>query len=233
VRLYTNTSWHILRSKIPERALYYVQSPGFDIIPATLDEKLVLLMQYLRSQRCLLILDNAETILHSEQVGQWRSGYEAYGQFLRTLGETPHQSCCLLTSREKPREIALMEGEQSVVRSLLLGGLTPDDGRAIFRQKGAFTGSQAQCQTLINHYGGNPLALKLVACATQDLFNGSVAEVLTYLEQGVFVFEDISDLLDHQFNRLSVEEQKILYWFAIHRELMAIAEIRQNVIGAA
>ncbi|MBD2067800.1 pentapeptide repeat-containing protein [Leptolyngbya sp. FACHB-671] len=203
------------------------------IIPATLDEKLSKLMQYLRSQRCLLILDNAETLLHSEQVGQWRFGYEAYGQFLRTLGETPHQSCCLLTSREKPREIALMEGEQSVVRSLLLGGLTPDDGRAIFRQKGTFTGSDAEWQTLINHYGGNPLALKLVAAATQDVFNGSVAEVLTYLEQGVFVFEDIRDLLDCQFNRLSVEEQKILYWFAIHREPVAIAEIRQNVIGSA
>jgi transcriptional regulator with XRE-family HTH domain len=107
------------------------------IVPATLDEKLSKVMQYLRSQRCLLILDNAETILHSEQVGQWQSGYEAYGQFLRTLGETPHQSCCLLTSREKPREIALLEGEQSVVRSLSLSGLTPDDGRAIFRQKGS------------------------------------------------------------------------------------------------
>ena len=203
------------------------------IIPATLDEKLSKLMQYLRSQRCLLILDNTETILHSEHVGQWRASYEAYGQFLRTLGETPHQSCCLLTSREKPREIALMEGEQSVVRSLCLSGLTPDDGRAIFRQKGAFTGSDAEWQTLINHYGGNPLALKLVAAATQDLFNGSIAEVVAYLNQGTFVFGDIRDLLDRQFNRLSVEEQKILYWFAIHRESVAIAEIRQNVIGAA
>lgn len=203
------------------------------IIPTTLDEKLLKVMQCLRSQRCLLILDNAETILHSEQVGQWRSGYEAYGQFLRTLGETPHKSCCLLTSREKPREMVLMEGEQSVVRSLSLSGLTPDEGRAIFRQKGAFTGSDAEWQTLINHYGGNPLALKLVAAATQDLFNGSIAEVVAYLDQGMFVFEDIRNLLDRQFNRLSVEEQKILYWFAIHREPVAIAEIRQNVIGSA
>ncbi|MBD2115124.1 MULTISPECIES: NB-ARC domain-containing protein [Cyanophyceae] len=203
------------------------------VIPTTVDGKLSKVMEYLRSQRCLLILDNAETILHSEQVGQWRPSYEAYGQFLRTLGETSHQSCCLLTSREKPREIALLEGDQSVVRSLSLPGLTPDDGRAIFQQKGAFTGSQTEWQTLVNHYGGNPLALKLVASATQDLFDGSVAEVLTYLEQGVFVFEDIRDLLDRQFNRLSVEEQKILYWFAIHREPVAIAEIRENVIGAA
>lgn len=41
------------------------------IIPASLDGKLSKVMEYLRSQRCLLILDNAETILHSEQVGQW------------------------------------------------------------------------------------------------------------------------------------------------------------------
>lgn len=203
------------------------------IIPAKLDEKLSKLMQYLRVKRCLLILDNAETILHSEQAGQWRSGYEAYGSFLRMLGETPHQSCCLLTSREKPQEIALLEGEQSVVRSLLLRGLTPDDGRAIFRQKGSFTGSETQWQTLINHYCGNPLALKIVAAATQDLFNGSIAEVLAYLAQGTFVFDDIHDLLSRQFNRLSEAEQKILYWFAIHREPVAIAEIRQNVVGAA
>lgn len=98
-------------------------------------------MQYLRSRRCLLILDNAEIILHREQAGQWRSSYEGYGQLLRTIGETPHLSCLLLTSREKPREIALMEGAQGLVRSLPLSGLAPADGRAIFRQKGAFTGS--------------------------------------------------------------------------------------------
>ncbi|MBD2562292.1 MULTISPECIES: hypothetical protein [Nostoc] len=135
-----------------------------------MDEKLILLMQYLRSQRCLLILDNAETILHSKQAGQWRSGYEAYGQWLRMMGETPHQSCCLLTSREKPREIAILEGEWSMVRSLPLSGLTPDDRRAIFRQRGICMGSETEWQNLIHHYGGNPLALKMVAAATQDLF---------------------------------------------------------------
>jgi hypothetical protein len=114
------------------------------VIPTTLDEKFSLLMQYLRSRRCLLILDNVEIILHSEQVGLWRKGYEAYGQILRTIGDTPHKSCLLLTSREKPREMGLMEGEQGVVRSLPLSGLTSDDGRAIFRQKGEFTASEAE-----------------------------------------------------------------------------------------
>lgn len=203
------------------------------IIPSNLDGKLSKLMEYLRSQRCLLILDNAETILQSEQVGQWRSGYENYRQFLRMIGETPHQSCLLLTSREKPREMVLMEGEQSLVKSLLLSGLTLDQGRALFSQKGVFTGSEAQWQTLIAHYSGNPLALKLVASAIQELFNGSIAEVLTYLSQGICVFEDIRDLLNRQFNRLSEAEQKTLFWFAIHREPVTIAQIQENVIGSA
>jgi WD40 repeat protein/transcriptional regulator with XRE-family HTH domain len=203
------------------------------VIPTTLDEKLSKLMQYLRSRRCLLILDNAETILHREQAGQWRSGYDAYGQMLRAIGETSHLSCLLLTSREKPREIALMEGAQSLVRSLPLNGLTPADGRAIFRQKGAFTGSEAEWQTLIHHYGGNPLALKLVAVAIQDLFNGSITEVLTYVSHGIFVFEDIRDLLNRQFDRLSEAEQKTLSWFAIHREPVSVADMRENVVDLA
>ncbi|KYC36723.1 hypothetical protein WA1_44400 [Scytonema hofmannii PCC 7110] len=203
------------------------------IIPTTLDQQISKTIQYLRSRRCLLILDNAETILQREPVGQWISGYEGYGQLLRAIGETSHQSCLLVTSREKPREIALMEGAQTLVRSLTLSGLTPADGRAIFRQKGAFTGSEAEWQTLIHHYGGNPLALKLVAAAIQDLFNGSITEVLPYLSQGLAVFEDIRDLLARQFDRLCEAEQKTLSWFAIHREPVSIADIRENVVDPA
>ncbi|BAY49429.1 pentapeptide repeat protein [Scytonema sp. HK-05] len=203
------------------------------IIPTTLAQQISKLMQYLRSRRCLLLLDNAETILQREAVGQWLSGYEGYGQLLRTIGDTSHQSCLLLTSREKPREIALMEGAQVLVRSLTLSGLTPDDGRAIFRQKGAFTGSQAEWETLIHHYGGNPLALKLVAAAIEDLFNGSITEVLPYLSQGLAVFEDIRDLLSRQFARLCEAEQKTLSWFAIHREPVSISDIRENVVDPA
>jgi WD40 repeat protein len=128
--------------------------------------------------------------------------------------------------------MALMEGEQSLVKTLPLSGLTPDDGRAIFRQKGIFKGSEAEWQTLVNHYGGNPLALKMVASATQDLFNDSIREFLEYLSQRIFVFEDICDLLDRQFNRLSEAEQKTLFWFAIHREPLTITDIQNSVIGS-
>ncbi|WP_396134861.1 NB-ARC domain-containing protein, partial [Chamaesiphon sp. OTE_8_metabat_110] len=165
------------------------------VIPPTLDEKFSKLMEYLRSRRCLLMLDSVEVILDPQRVGQWKAGDEAYGQLLKTIGETPHQSCLSFTSREQPSEITLMEGKQGVCVSLPLKGLTPADGRAIFDQKGEFTGMTAHWQQLIDYYGGNPLMLKMVAASTQALFDGSIAEVIADLDCGILECEDISDLL--------------------------------------
>jgi transcriptional regulator with XRE-family HTH domain len=198
------------------------------VIPPSLDEKFSKLMQYLRSRRCLLILDNVEIVLDSQRVGQWSAGYEAYGQLLKTIGESPHQSCLLLTSREKPSEITLMEGRQGTCVALSLKGLTLADGRAIFDQKGEFTGTTAQWQQLIHHYGGNPLMLKMVAATTQSLFDGDIAEVVADFDSR---FEDISDLLDRQFARLSTAEQKVLFCLASHREPVSISKICERMVG--
>ncbi|NJM86103.1 MAG: NACHT domain-containing protein [Cyanobacteria bacterium CRU_2_1] len=201
------------------------------VLPTSLSGKLSKLMECLRTSRCLLILDNVETILCSgERTGQYREGYEEYGQLLRYIGEVPHQSCLLLTSREKTREIALLEGETAPVRSLLLSGLDPDEGRELFQQKGQFTGSDAQWHRLIVHYGGNPLALKLVAAATQELFNGKIADVLNSIDRGVFLFEDIRDLLDRQFDRLSAVEQEVIIWLAINREPVSLSDLSDDII---
>ncbi|GAB4370895.1 MAG: NB-ARC domain-containing protein [Elainellaceae cyanobacterium] len=210
---------------------FLLRSQGEDpVIPASLTGKLSRLIEGLRTIRCLLILDNAETILSDgAQAGQWREGYEAYGQLMQRIGEVPHQSCMLLTSREKPAEIALMEGERLPVRSLSLAGLKPDEGRSLFRHKGQFAGTEAEWNALIEHYGGNPLALKLVASTVQELFNGRIAEVLNYAEQGALV-DGIRKLLEQQFGRLTELEQDIILWLAINREPVAIAELSEDLV---
>ncbi len=69
------------------------------------------LIHWLRSRRCLVILDNIETILQAgSRAGQYRSGYEDYGELFEEIGEVRHQSCILLTSREKLAEVAMLEG---------------------------------------------------------------------------------------------------------------------------
>lgn len=44
-------------------------------------------------------------------------------------------------------------------------------------------------------------------------------------------FEEISDLLDRQFQRLSIAEQKVLFCLASHREPVSIARICESTIG--
>ncbi|WP_414621445.1 eIF2A-related protein [Calothrix sp. CCY 0018] len=204
------------------------------VIPESFDHKLSKLMECLTNHRCLLILDNVETILTSNgQTGQCRPGYEGYGQLLKHFGEVPHQSCVLLTSREKPREFIPLEGEKTGVKSLLLKGLNPGEGQQLFQQKGQFTGTEREWQVLVEHYGGNPLALKVVAAGTQELFNGKIAPALEYLEQGVLIFEDIGDLLSCQFQRLSAVEAEVIYWLAINREPVSLVELAADLVTSA
>lgn len=211
-----------------------LRAQGEDIaVPSSLDGKLLKLMEGLRSCRCLLILDNTETILSVGQTGQYRAGYEGYGQLFKDIGEVCHQSCLLLTSREKPREIVLLEGDKLKVRSLLLKGLNPEAGRELFRYKGTFAGTESEWERLVAHYGGNPLALKLVAAAVQELFNGRIAEVLNYVQQGLAVFDDIRDLLQRQFDRLSLIEQEMIFWLAINREPVSVFELSEDVVTTA
>lgn len=203
------------------------------VIPESFDDKLAKLMECLQSNRCLLILDNVETILSGSQAGQCRPGYEGYGQLLKRVGEVPHISCVLFTSREKPREIVPLEGERTGVRSLPLKGLNPTEGQQLFHQKGQFTGTEREWQLLIEHYGGNPLALKMVAAGTQELFNGRIAFVLEYAEHGILIFEDIGDLLERQFQRLSVVEEEVMYWLAINREPVSFAELLADIVTSS
>lgn len=199
-------------------------------IPESFDGKLSKLMECLINHRCLLILDNLETILCSNgQTGQCRTGYEGYSQLLKKIGEVPHKSCVLLTSREKPREIVTLEGDKTKVKCLQMGGLNLTEGRELFQQKGEFTGTEREWQVLIEHYGGNPLALKMVAIGTRELFNGKIASVLDYLKQGSFIFEEMRDLLECQFQRLSVREKELMYWLAINREPVSLADLIKDV----
>ncbi len=190
-------------------------------LPEGLDSQIILLMQYLRDHRCLLVLDNMETILLAgSTAGQYREGYESYGRLIQRLAEGKHQSCLLLTSREKPKEVANFEGKTSPVRSLHLSGIGHSEGQEILRDKGLF-GSDEAWSTLIHLYSGNPLALKLVSEPVRELFGGDVAG---FLKRGEVLVGDVYDLLRKQFQRLSELERELMYWLAIEREAVSLNE---------
>ncbi|GAB4240681.1 MAG: NB-ARC domain-containing protein [Elainellaceae cyanobacterium] len=195
--------------------------------------KLSQLLNYLRDSRCLLILDNAESILQGgDRTGRYRPGYEGYGQLLRCIAETTHQSCLILTSREKPYGLSAFEGESLPVRSLQLSGLPDSEGRQLFDVKGSFTATEAEWQTLVSRYAGNPLALKIVASSIHDYFDGNISYFLDTTQQSAFLFDDIRDLLHQQFQRLTELERSLMYWLAINREPATRQELQADFVTA-
>lgn len=188
----------------------------------SLNDKIDQLMNYLRTNRCLLVLDNFDTVL-SDRAGQYRDGYEGYGELLRRVGMEPHTSHVVLTSREQPKTLVMLEGETSPIRSLRLSGLDAAEVRRICETNGCHTNAENDWQTLATQYSGNPLAIKIVSTVVRDLFDGQLTH---FLQQGAIAFGDIRTLLDEQFQRLTVLEQHIIYWLAIGREWVSVNQLR-------
>jgi WD40 repeat protein len=197
-------------------------------LPKSTNDRISLLIEYLRLSRCLLVLDNFESLLCGvSRAGVCREEYEEYSLLLKRIGQTEHQSCLLLTTREKPKEIATLEGEELPVRTLRLNGLKEKEGRKILIAKG-LKGLEKELDTLVERYAGNPLALKVIATSIDELFGGNISEFLT---QSTSIFGDIRDLLDQQFKRLSDIEKEIMYWLAINREPISLFELREDIVS--
>jgi NB-ARC domain len=196
-------------------------------LPHRLDGKILLLLQYLRSKRCLLILDNVETILQSGNTeGRYREGYSGYGQLLRCAGETLHNSCIVLTSRERPIGLAAKQGEELPIKCLQLSGLRYQDAQKLFHAKGEFSGTEAQWQYLIEYYLGNPLFLKIVAAKIQEYFEGDISQAVLFLKQNNLILSEIKLILEQQFQSLSFVETQILYQFASHQKALSFPELQ-------
>ena len=183
------------------------------------------LLQCLQDARCLLILDNVETILLAgELAGQYRLGYEDYGELLRQVGEINHRSCLVLTSREKPVEVAELSGVELPVRYLRMSGCK-EAARELINAKG-LSGSSESKDKLSQKYACNPLAVNIVASSIQELFDG---EIEHFLQQNIYIFNGIRRLLTQQFERLSPLEKVIMYWLAINRTWTSISELREDI----
>ncbi|MEO0410152.1 MAG: NACHT domain-containing protein, partial [Cyanobacteria bacterium P01_A01_bin.135] len=183
------------------------------------------LMHWLRQSRCLVVLDNCETILKGgERAGQFRQGYENYEDLIRTIGQGNHQSCLLLTSREKPAEISAIEGLDPAVRTLQIGG-SPEGALAVLETR-QLTGSQAEKEKLCDRYGYSPLALQIVGGSIRDVFSGNIA---LFLEENPPLFNGAKKLLDSQFARLIPLEKTVMYWLAINRDWTSIAGLMADI----
>ncbi|MGF1604249.1 MAG: NB-ARC domain-containing protein [Thermosynechococcaceae cyanobacterium] len=227
--------WRSLRNAPPLiqivlELIQFLSDQQSKTLPAYLGGQLLELLKYLRQSRCLIVLDNVESILASgDRAGRYLSGYEEYGQLFQCIGKTDHQSCLLLTSREQPQGLLDFDlGATLPVRCLSLKGLPLEIAQALLATNGKFVATSNEWNVLIKRYAGNPLALNIVSSAVRDYFDQNVSQFLTAVQQGPFIFDDIHDLLAQQFERLPVLEQSLMYWLGINREPVTLTELQAD-----
>ncbi|MEL7333659.1 MAG: NB-ARC domain-containing protein, partial [Cyanobacteria bacterium J06560_2] len=224
--------WRSLKNAPPIQELitnlltFFLEQPAISLprneVPDTLDEQLRQLINCMRAHRCLIVLDSVEPLFEKgDRAGTYRKGYEAYGDLFKTVGETDHSSCLIVTSRELPKEITLQAGDALPTRCFQLSGLTESDGKALIQTLGELTGTPAEWQQLIGAYSGNPLALKMIAAAVRDYFDGNLASFLELSQEESLLLGDIKQLLVRQIERLTPLEKDIMYWLALNREPVA------------
>ncbi len=228
---FTRVYWRSLRNA-PPVGDWLVGAIGFlsdqqMLAPPSESERTNALLQLLRARRCLLVLDNSETLFApGESEGRYRAGMEGYGRVLQSVGETSHQSCLLLTSREAPPELAVLG---DAVRALELHGLGTTEAQTLLVHK-HLHGETQTWVSLVDRYGGNGLALKIVGETIRQVFDG---DIVAFLEDAVdthgVVFGGIRRLLDVQAERLSEVEHDVLTRLAVEREPISLAELSRDM----
>jgi len=181
-------------------------------------------IDYFRTSRCLVILDDVQNIFKSGEIaGHYLSSYEDYGKFFKQIAQSFHYSCLILLSWEKPREITVLEAENRSVQTLHLQGLS-EQVEEILREKRLI--NEEKWSELIAIYQGHPCWLNIIATAIIELFNRSVDQ---FLEQNDVYLGDIEPLLENHLERLSESEKKVIYWLAHQPEAVDISPKPANL----
>lgn len=223
--------WRSVRNGPPFEFMIYELSKRLvahadTTISQSVDQQFLRLIEFLRDNRCLIILDNLESILDSGQrIGYYRPGYEAYRSFFHILANSTHQSCMVLTSREIPAELKNVNGD-SAVYIYPLPGLPISATKQLLESR-QITGDTLLFEELNARYSGNILAIKLVAETINKFFNHNVRH---FLSEENTIFNDIRHLLDYSYARLPALAKEILFWLAIERVPVLFEKIHNRLV---
>src|SRR5258708_5777619 len=184
--------------------------------------RLAVLLELLRDLPSLLVLDSFETVLEpGQREGRYRDGFAGYGAVLQGIGETRHQSCLVVTSREAPPDLAVLSG--GAVRRFQLGGLGVPEGQVLLADK-QLSGTDDDWANLIARFGGNGLALKVVGESISQVFDGDIGMFLEQSGSGTD-FAGTRGLLAEQSGRGSALEQEVRRVLAVERARVTVAEL--------
>lgn len=196
----------------------YVPTPK-----ATIDENINKLITHLQERRCLIVLDDLETILQAEEMaGHYLPEYSQYGDLVKRIAsEKGIKSCLVLVSGEKIADLVAMENTK--VHSLQVEGSREIAKQILAAQE---LEENANWDKVITNYGGHPLALKIVITMIKDLYDGQVENFINGTQGTGYL--DFHYVMDQQFNRLSSSERNLMFTLAALQRPIGIAELHTD-----
>jgi AAA ATPase domain len=177
--------------------------------PHDLTQRLNDLIDQLTHQPSLIILDDLQEILWSQQLaGSYAPEYRQYQQLFDRLITAPHQSCIILLSQEIPRHLEQLTAHPNF-QSLALTGLG-DAAQQIFHQHNL---TDPECwPQIMEYYNGNPQALNIIATLISQFFAGSAAAFVQ--TQPLPIPDDYKQVLRQQLDRLTTKEKTVIQQIA-------------------
>ena len=183
------------------------------------------IIDYFRSSRCLVILDDVQNIFKTGNLaGQYLTDYKDYCKFFQQIATLSHQSCLILISWEKPGEIETLETENKYTRTLQLQGLG-EEAKDILRQKKLQ--DEEKWDELITLYQSHPAWLNIISSTLVEFFDGKIFLFMT--DKNEVFLGDIETYLESHLERLSELEKNVISWLANQDEPIDISQKPANM----
>lgn len=134
------------------------------------------LLNLLRKKRCLIILDNFETLLQED--ASYHPGFDKYGLLLDAIAKADHGSCIVITTRRTPVDTLQLAQNKQTVGFIRPAGLETKEIKSIVKNI-KLIGEEEDWQKLNEKLSGNPLAVQITTYAINNFYAGSIRDFLT------------------------------------------------------
>ncbi|VEP15947.1 NB-ARC domain protein [Hyella patelloides LEGE 07179] len=202
-------------------------------ISSDINKLLVDLAFYLQKYRCLLILDDLDSIFELKRmIPHYRSNCEQYAAFLRCLINTRHQSLVVATSRIDLKQLDYY-GSSDNLKLLSLEGLESDILWSIFENEISQDISQNIWERICNYYRKNPELIKIIV---RNLSYLPISDTNIY-KQYYPSLEEVDYIIENELKLLDKIGKEVLYYLAfscnnnsLDRLLYSVSHPRNKVL---
>lgn len=147
-------------------------------IPDRFQARVSLLLELLRSQRCLIVLDSVEKVLQGTDplLDPYGEDFRDYEPFFWRIVEEQHSSSLLLLSNEPLRQVVRMNRQGARATTIRLGNWKMEEVNHYLTFEGL--PDQGSWEELAERYKYNPQALQEAVRQIKDYYGGRVSQFL-------------------------------------------------------